>query len=457
MNSDPIQFNMGEVMYRRAADLFPLCRSLTGEGLRATLRYLQAILPELTIHEVPSGTPAFDWRVPDEWTIEDAYIADAAGNRIVDFRHSNLHVVGYSEPVDSWFDRDELDAHLHSLPEMPDAIPYVTSYYRRRWGFCLPHRQRVALPAGRYRAVIRSTLSPGALSYGELILPGREADEILLSANVCHPSLANNELSGPVVASALGEWLQRRGERRYTYRILFLPETIGAIVYLSRHLEAMQRHTIAGFVLTCIGDDRVYSYLASRGGATLADRVAQNVLGHHAPDYRSYSYLERGSDERQYCSPGVDLPVVSIMRSPHGRYPEYHTSLDDLSLISPAGLRGGYDVMRRILDTLERNYVYRTSTPCEPQLGRRGLFPTLGTRDNRVSSRDILNVLAYADGTCDVIGLADRIGLAADRCADIAEELAAHGLLERRDDEPRDEDAAAADRPAAISLVTPRR
>jgi aminopeptidase-like protein len=451
MSDAQLPDNVGELMYSRAADLFPICRSLTGDGVRETLAYIQNILPDLVIHEVPTGTRAFDWQVPDEWNIDDAYIADDAGKRLIDFQQSNLHVVGYSEPVDEWMTRDALDGHLHSLPEQPDAIPYVTSYYQRRWGFCLTHNQRQALPDGRYHVVIKSSLAPGALSYGELILPGRETGEVLLSTYVCHPSMANNELSGPVVTMALVEWLQQRSDRRYTYRIVFLPETIGSIVYLSRNLDAMRRNTVAGFVVNCIGDDRAYSYLASRTADTLSDRVAQHALANIDPDYLSYSFLKRGSDERQYCSPGVDLPVVAVMRSKFGEYPEYHTSLDDLSLISPAGLRGGYQAMTQCLDILDRNFVYEATTPCEPQLGKRGLFPTLGTRDNNTLGRDTLNVLAYADGARDLLAIAEQIGIPAQRCADIAEELASHDLLRRVET-----DTAAAPEPA-IALVAAQR
>ena len=419
----------GAEMHGWARDLFPICRSLTGDGVRETLGYIRKLVPELTVHEVASGTKAFDWTVPDEWNIREAYIADESGRRIVDFANNNLHVVGYSTPIDDWLTLAELQPHLHSLPEQPNAIPYITSYYVRRWGFCLAHSQREKLSEGRYHVVIDSTLEPGFLTYGEVLLKGREEKEILLSTYICHPSLANNELSGPVVTTALARWLSSIPERRYSYRIVFVPETIGAIVYISRHLAELRRRTIAGYVITCVGDDRAYSLLHSRDGNTLADRAARLVMKRHAPDYVEYSYLDRGSDERQYCSPGVDLPVASIMRTRYQSYPEYHTSLDDLTVVTPAGLEGGYTALRKVIEMLEGNRVYRAVHPCEPQLGKRGLYPTLGTRAGGNAVRAMTNILAYSDGARDLVDIAALAGIGDGEALSIAGKLVEAGLL----------------------------
>lgn len=429
-NKTETKVDTGAEMYGWAQDLFPIHRSITGAGVRETLAYLANLLPGLVVHAVPSGTQAFDWTVPDEWTIRDAYIADDAGHKVIDYNKHNLHVVGYSEPVDTWLSLAELDEHLYSLPEQPDAIPYVTSYYNRLWGFCLPHHQRKALPSGRYHVVIDSDLKPGVLNYADLILPGKEDSEILLSTYICHPSIANNELSGPVVTAALAQWLQSLQNRRFTYRIVFVPETVGAIVYLSNNSERMMQKTAAGFEISCVGDDRAYSFLPSRKGGTLADRVAEQTLKQHGIDYARYSFLDRGADERQYCSALIDLPVVLVMRTKFGSYPEYHTSLDDLSVISPAGLEGAFNILQSCLQALEANYVYKATMPCEPQLGRRGIKPTLSTK-NVVVPRTLMNVLAYADGQTDLLAISEIIGVDMMECAAAAVRLEQEGLLEK--------------------------
>jgi aminopeptidase-like protein len=416
-------------MYQWASDLFPFCRSLTGNGVRQTLEYIQNLIPDLSIKSVPTGTQAFDWVVPNEWNIENACILNEAGEKIVDFKDSNLHVVGYSEPVDKWVSLEELSEHLHSLPDQPTAIPYVTSYYNRNWGFCVTHEQRKTMNDGQYRVVIKSSLEPGVMNYGELIIPGETSEEIFLSTDICHPSLGNNEISGPVVATALAQWLQSLQNRRYTYRIIFVPETIGSIYYLSQNHLEMKKKVVAGFVLTCVGDNRSYSYIASRKGDTLADKVVKHTLKHHAPEYRQYSFNYRGSDERQYCSPGIDLPVCLLIRSRFGDYPEYHTSLDNLSLISQEGLSGAFLALQKCLRTLEGNYRWKITTLCEPHLGKHGLYTISGAKKIDFEVLTLKHFLAYADGENDLIDIADLIDVSAETCLNIASTLSSIGLI----------------------------
>lgn len=431
MNDDTLAA-LGRQMHGWAQDLFPICRSLTGPGVRQTLAYLGELLPGLQTHAIASGTPVFDWTVPDEWTIRDAYLGDESGRRVIDFRACNLHVLGYSEPVDRWLTLDELQPHLYSLPGQPDAVPYITSYYTRRWGFCLSQRQRDALAPGRYRAVIDADLAPGVLNWADLVIPGRTADEILLSTYVCHPSMANNELSGPVVTAALGRWLQSLPERRHTYRLVFIPETIGSIVYLSRHLAHLKAHVKAGFNVSCVGDERAHSYLPSRAGDTPADRAAKHVLRHLAPDAKHYTWLDRGSDERQYGAPGVDLPVASLMRTRYGSYPEYHTSLDDLRVVTPGGLAGGFRALQLALECLEHDVHPRVKVLGEPQLGKRGLYPTLSTKESGAQVAAMMDLISYCDGTRSLLEIAELIGRPFGTLKPILDRLVAADLVETR-------------------------
>jgi len=403
MNSSSTQ------MYQWMKDLFPLCRSITGEGVRGTLKYFRKILPDLVIHEVPSGTKAFDWVVPDEWTIRDAYIEDESGKKIVDFQKNNLHLMGYSEPVDEWMNLDQLNEFLYSLPEQPSAVPYITSYYKKRWGFCLSYEQHLNLKKGNYHVVIDSEIKTGVMNYGEIIIPGKSSKEVFLSTYVCHPSMANNELSGPVVTTAIVKWLSSLKDLEYTYRIIYIPETIGSILYLSKHFEHLKKNVIAGFNITCIGDERCYSYLPSRDGDTLSDKVSLHVLKHTDANFLRYKWTDRGSDERQYCAPGIDLPIATIMRSKYGEYPEYHSSLDNLNLVTEKGLEGGFKAIKRAISVIEENKFYKSMMLCEPQLGKRGLYPTLSTKNTRKQVETMMNMLTYCDGTINLLEIAELI------------------------------------------------
>jgi len=387
-------------------DLFPINRSLTGQGVRKTLAYLKNILPNLQIHDVPTGYKAFDWEVPKEWQCEDAYIADMQGNKIIDFKENNLHLVGYSTPVDKVIDREELFEHLYSLPKQPDLIPYVTSYYKERWGFCIAHNDFDKFNEDNYRVCIKSQLFDGVLNYADFVIPGETDEEIIFTTYICHPSMANNELSGPVVATALAKYLSELSERpRYTYRFIFHPETIGSIVYLSKHAEHLKNRVRAGFVLTCVGDERTWSYMPSRTGETEADRVLKFALQDLDINYDAYSFLQRGSDERQYCSPLIDLPVASVMRSKYGTYPEYHTSADNFDVVTEKGLKDSIEFYKHVIHILETNQIYKPLIPCEPQLGKRGLYPDISIKGSASDVRAMMNVLAYTDGVNDVISL----------------------------------------------------
>lgn len=419
---------IGNEILRFAKELYPINRSLTGSGVRKTLECIKQLLPELALLEVPSGSSAFDWTIPDEWDISEAFIEDSSGQRIIDFANHNLHVVGYSSPVDITMPLKELQQHLHSIPDKPDAIPYVTSYYTDRWGFCMTHRQRVGLAEGNYRAVIRSQKFKGVMNYAELVIPGASDNEVLLSTYVCHPSMANNETSGPAVLAFIGRWLLEK-PRRYTYRLVFAPETIGAIHYISQNQNHLKQKVVAGFNISCVGDDRNYSFVASRKGITLADRVAEHVLSKLSSSFVKHSFLERQSDERQYGSALVNLPYVALSRTKYGCYEEYHTSLDDFSVVTATGLEGGFNMVAQCVMALEVNRLLIATTPCEPQLGERGLYPTLGGGKVSASVDALLNVLDYCDGSDDLLAVAERCGLSITDAAQAANVLESHELL----------------------------
>ena len=420
-------------MYQLADSLFPICRSLTGQGVRQTLNAISAYTAkdgiELTLHEVPSGTKAFDWTVPKEWVIREAYIEDEQHKRIIDMQEHNLHVLGYSAPVDAWVSLEELKSHIFTQPNQPDAIPYVTSYYKERFGFCMSANQLQSLPDGKYHMRIDSELKDGSLTYAETVLPGERTDEILITSYICHPSMANNECSGPVLLAELMRYVHSIKNRRYTYRFVLNPETIGSIVYLSRNLEHLRKTLLGGVVLSCVGDDRQYSIVHSRYADTIADKSLTNIL-RNAPNFKEYSYLKRGSDERQYNAPGVELPVVGFCRTKYGDYPEYHTSLDNMGLISPAGLQGSYEVMTRWIRAMEYNANYRIKVLCEPQLGKRGLYPTISQKGSYDTVAAMTNFIAYADGRNDLFDISNLIGVSTEALIPIVEKLRTGGLIE---------------------------
>ena len=425
----PEMNDAGRNMYELAGRLFPICRSITGNGFRQSLEMIREIVPEIQVFEVPSGTSVFDWTVPKEWNIQGGWIKDMQGNTIIDFKDCNLHVMGYSISVHQTISRDELLNHVYTQPEQPEWIPYVTSYYKERWGFCMSERQKQALTDTEYEVCIDSTFEDGYLTYGELILPGETDDEIFFSTYLCHPSMANNELSGPCVQTELIKYLKSQSHRRYTYRFVFIPETIGSITYLSRNLEVLQQHVKAGFVLSCVGDNRTYSMVSTKYEDTLADRVLNNVLKFHYPDYIRYSFMKRASDERQYGSAGVDLPVCAFCRSKYHEYPEYHTSADNMDLISPEGLSGAYEVMVKVINALENNNFYQMQCKCEPQLGKRGLYPTVSQKGTKGDARYMQDFIAYADGRNDLIGISNILDIPVDKLIPIKDQLMEHHLL----------------------------
>jgi aminopeptidase-like protein len=426
----------GARMYALVEELYPICRSITGDGVRDTLARIERALPAPLIRsEVPSGTPVLDWTVPPEWNIRDAWIADARGARVVDFRACNLHVVNYSVPVRARMTLAELRPHLHALPDHPDWIPYRTSYYAETWGFCLTQRQLDALPDGEYEVCIDSTLAPGHLSYGELVLPGVSAagaNEILLSTHVCHPSLCNDNLSGIAVATALARELAARPSRRWTYRFVFAPGTIGAITWLAHHRDVVPRIR-AGLTMMCLGSAHPFTYKRTLAGDADVDRAAAAVLRDRGAGDPVIDFFPYGYDERQYNSPGFRAPVGSVMRGRHGMFPEYHTSADDLGFVSAERLAESLAVVRGIVDALEANRRYVNLAPYgEPQLGKRGLYRATGGTNIADLNLAMLWVLQLSDGSCDLLAIAERAKLPFATIRVAADHLRDAGLLAER-------------------------
>ena len=414
-------------MYELIERMYPITRSITGDGVRDTLRYVAEVLP-IAIQEVPTGTPVLDWTVPPEWNIRDAYVADASGQRVIDFRRHNLHVVSYSIPVRERLSLAELRPHLHTLPDRPDLIPYVTSYYKETWGFCLAQGDLDRLAEGEYEVVIDSDLNEGSLTYGEWFLAGETEDEVLISAHTCHPSLANDNLSGIAVAAHLGRSLM--GTRpRYSYRFLFAPGTIGSITWLARNEDRISRIK-HGLVLAGVGDSGNMAYKQTRRGDTEIDKAMAHLLAAAGQPTAVQAFSPWGYDERQYNSPGFNLPIGCLMRTPHGTYPEYHTSGDDLAFVRAESLESSLDLCRSLVDLLERNRTYRNLSPRgEPQLGRRGLYPSTGGGPAGPDRLAVLWVLNQSDGHHSLLDVAVRSGLRFELIASAAAALKGVGLL----------------------------
>lgn len=413
-------------MRRRMERLYPLCRSITGEGVRATLAILGETVP-VALSEVPSGTTVFDWTIAEEWNPRAAWIADTSGRRLVDFAEHNLHLVSYSTPVRARMTKAELLPHLHTLPDRPDWIPYRTSYYARDWGFCLTQRQLDALGDGPFDVVVDTTIAPGHLTYGEVVVPGESDEEVLITSHVCHPSLVNDNLSGLTVATELADWLARLPRRRWTYRFLFAPGTIGSITWLSRNAARIPRlrHVL---VLTGLGGGGPLVYKQTRHGDRPIDRIAGHVVRAHGGELRGYSPY--GYDERQFNSVGFDLPAGRLTRTPHGEYPEYHTSADNLSFVTDAELAESLAALTEIVGVMEGDACYTNLSPYgEPQLGKRGLYPTMGGTTASELVMAMLWTLAYADGSTSLLEVAERAGLPFARIRQAADDLLRGGLL----------------------------
>jgi aminopeptidase-like protein len=420
--------DVGQKMYRLIADLYPICRSITGNGLRQTLNIIKSHIP-LEAHEVPTGTEVFDWTVPKEWNIRDAYVKNSKGQRIVDFKKSNLHIVNYSVPVTARMSLTELKTHFFTLPDYPDWIPYRTSYYNESWGFCLSHNQFLELENGEYEVCIDSSLEGGHLTYGEYYLKGKSSDEVLISCHACHPSLCNDNLSGMALVTFLAKYLGSLS-LRYSYRFLFIPGTIGSITWLALN-EAQISKIRHGLVVTLVGDPGKSTYKKSRRGDAEIDRAVIQVLRHSGKDYEIVDFFPYGYDERQFCSPGFDLSVGCLMRTPHGRFPEYHTSADNLDFVRPEYLADSFSKYLAVLNVLENNKKYINLNPkCEPQLGKRGLYRAIGGQNGRGANQlAMLWVLNLSDGRHTLLEIADRADMEFDLIHDAAEALREHGLL----------------------------
>ena len=416
--------------------LFPINRSLTGKGVKETLKVIQKEFPDFKIKKIKSGTKVFDWNIPDEWNVKDAYVIDKYNNKIIDFKKNNLHLVGYSIPVKKNISKKELFRNLHTIKNQPEAIPYITSYYARRWGFCLSYNDFKVLNKryssnDKFKVVIDSSLNKkGNLNYGEYILKGQSKKEILISTYICHPSMANNELSGPIVSMGLINYFKKKKLNK-TIRFIFIPETIGSISFLSKNLKYLKENVIGGYNLTCIGDERQHSCMFSKYENSPSDEALIEAYKElNIKSYKVYSFLKRGSDERQYNSPGIDLKISSIFRTKYGEYPEYHTSLDNFNLVTLKGCLGGFNVAKKSIEILLKRIYPKCKTFCEPQMGKRGLYPTLSDKNSDNLQRGYMDFLQYADGTNSLEKISDLINLDLAHVRKINKILLEHNLVE---------------------------
>ena len=427
---DIIESKEGEKMLSLAKELFPLNRSIMGPDIRYSLEVFRKKHPEFELLEFPTGARVFDWEIPQEWIIREAYIEHESGERFAVFSKSNLHLMGYSSPVNRSLKKEELLRHIHTHPYDKDAIPYVTSYFKKDWAFCMSREEVDRLPDGEYRVVIDSEFVDGHLCLQEAIIQGNSDKEIFFSTYLCHPSMANNELSGPVLLSHILDYIKSISNRRYTYRFVMLPETIGSISYLSSKRDLLKENVICGYNLTCVGDERAYSHVESRLGNNLADNALKSALiGFKNAFY--YSFLERGSDERQYCSPGIDLPICTFCRSKFGMYPEYHSSKDNFDVVTAKGLQGSFEIIKTIIDSLELGIYPRINILCEPQLGKRGIYPnTSKLYKGKHPAQLRTDIIAYCDGVTSVFDIANKLSINLSKILEEVKLLESHNLLE---------------------------
>ena len=415
--------------------LFPICRSITGNGVKKTLKIIKKEFPDLKIYYIPSGTRVFDWKIPPEWNVSDAYVLDKHNNKIINFKKNNLHLVGYSTPINRSLNKTKLFKHIHSISKQPKAIPYITSYYKKYWGFCLSHKEKKDFDkkykkSDKFKIVIKSNLnSNGNLNYAELTLKGKSRQEILISTYICHPSMANDDLSGIVVSMCLIKYFKKIKKLDKTLKFIFVPETIGSITYIKKNLSRLKKNVIGGYNLTCVGDERQHSCMLSKYEDSPSDKSLIEAYKKLKIKNKRYSFLERGSDERQYNSPGIDLPITSIFRTKYCEFPEYHTSLDNFNLVTKKGISGGYKVARTAIEILLKKLIPKNKILCEPQMGKRGLYPTLSAKSGSAITKHYMDFLQYANGKNDINEISQIIKISAKLAKKIFIKLKKNNLI----------------------------